>query len=292
MKHRDGSPQFVEEYQSYNECPYQEGWRKHLSETYARVQREISPQIMYIDEIGATDGRWTCWANDHGHNAHEIPYPGEVALLRDIRQAVGPEIVLYTEYPPAEVSRQYLDGSITYQALWSADQESLAPHFIDLPRFAFPDFKQLHIIYYVGTRAGNWWLLKYPFFNGEVYRNGEPNLPGMDAPSLAFLKRAIEVQCAHREAFASHDVQPLVATEVAGVFANRFSTQGETLWTLYNANGRSVRTPVLRVRDVAGAAYEDAWNGHQLTPEIEGDRAAMAVELGPKGIGCVTQTLP
>jgi len=59
-------------------------------------------------------------------------------MLKRIREAVGPEVALYTEYPPAEVSRQYLDGSITYQALWSADQEPLAPHFIDLPRFAFP----------------------------------------------------------------------------------------------------------------------------------------------------------
>ena len=61
------------------------------------------------------------------------------------------------------------------------------------------------------------------------------------------------------------------------------------MWTLYNANGRSVRTPVLRVKHVAGADYEDGWNGHQLTPKIEGDLAALAVELGPKGIGCVTQ---
>ncbi|MHB8997486.1 MAG: DUF6259 domain-containing protein [Armatimonadota bacterium] len=292
MKRRDGSPQFVPDYQSYNQCPYMDGWRKYLGETYARVQRELHPKIMYIDEIGSTDGRWTCWAKDHGHNGHEIPYAGEVALLKEIRQAVGPDVVLYTEYPPAEVSRQYIDGSITYQALWSADQEPLAPHFIDLPRFAFPEFKQLHIIHYVGTRAGNWWLLKFPFFNGEVYRNGEPNLPGMDAPSIAFLKRAVEVQVAHREAFASHNVQPLVTTEVAGVFANRFSAPRENVWTLYNANGRSVRTPVLRVKHATGATYEDAWSGRKLTPKVEGGYAALAVELGPKGIGCVTQKLP
>ena len=54
----------------------------------------------------------------------------------------------------------------------------------------------------------------------------------------------------------------------------------------------SVRSPVLWVKHVAGAVYEDAWNGLQLTPKIEGDRAALEVELGPKGIGCVTQMLP
>ena len=291
MKRPDGSPQYVEQYEAYNECPYQEGWQRHLAEAYRRVQKELAPKIMYIDEYGATDGRWKCQARDHGHNGYEIPYAGEVAMLKRIREAVGSEVVLYTEYPPAEVSRQYLDGSITYQALWSADQEPLAPHFIDLPRFAFPDFKQLHIIYYVPNRAGNWWLLKFPFFNGEVYRIGEPNLPGMDQPALAFLRRAVQLQCAHREAFASHDLEPLVPTETSGVFANRFSAAKEHVWTLYNANGRGVRAPVLRVKHVNGATYDDAWNGQTFTPILTDGYALVALELAPKGVGCLVQRL-
>ena len=292
MKRPDGSPQYVPVYDAYNECPYEKGWQDYLSSAYRRVQKDLRPKIMYIDEYGATDGRWACSAKDHGHNAHEIPYAGEVAMLRRIRAAVGPEVALYTEYPPAEVSRQYLDGSITYQALWSAGEESLAPHFIDLPRFAFPDFKQFHIIYYVTTRAGNWWLLKFPFFNGEVYRVGVPGLPYMDEPSLEFLRRAIRLQCAHREAFAAHDVEPLVATERSGVFANLFRAKKENLWTLYNANGRSSDQVALRVRHIAGATYEDAWNAKPLRPVVEDGWARIAVPLEPKGIGCVVQRSP
>ncbi|MCX6910783.1 MAG: DUF6259 domain-containing protein [Verrucomicrobia bacterium] len=292
MKRPDGSPQHVPAYDAFNECPYQKGWQDYLSAAYRRVQGELRPKVMYVDEFGATDGRWICYAKDHGHNSYEIPYAGEVAMLRRIREAVSPDVALYTEYPPAEVSRQILDGSITYQALWSADEEALAPHFIDLPRFAFPDFKQLHIIHYVVPRAGNWWLFKFPFFNGEVYRVGVPGLPYMDAPSLAFLKRAIEVQCAHRAAFASHDVVPLVPTEVSGVFANLFRAPKENVWTLYNANGRSVGKPVLRVKHVRGATYEDAWSGKPLTPAIRDGFASLALELEPKGIGCVAQRLP
>ncbi|MBI5684930.1 MAG: hypothetical protein HZC54_07605 [Verrucomicrobia bacterium] len=292
MKRPDGSPQHVPVYDAFNECPYQKGWQNYLSAAYRRVQDELRPKIMYVDEFGSTDGRWICFAKDHGHNGYEIPYAGEVAMLRRIREAVGRDVALYTEYPPAEVSRQILDGSITYQALWSADEESLVPHFIDLPRFAFPDFKQFHIIHYVTTRAGNWWLFKFPFFNGEVYRVGVPGLPYMDAPSLAFLKRAIEVQCAHREAFASRDVVPFVPTEVSGVFANLFRAPKENVWTLYNANGRSVSKPVLRVKHVRGAKYEDAWNGKPLMPEMRDGFALLAPELEPKGIGCVVQRLP
>lgn len=292
MKHADGSPQYVEQYRAFNECPYAQGWQDHLSRAYRRVRDDLGPKILYIDEYGSTDGRWICRAKDHGHNGYEIPYAGEVAMLKRIREAVGPDVALYTEYPPAEVSRQYLDGSITYQAVWSADQEPLAPHFIDLPRFAFPDFKQFHIIYYVTTRAGNWWLFKFPFFNGEVYRIGVPGLPGMDEPSRAFLRRAVGIQCDHRQAFASRNVRALVPTEVAGVFANQFATAQEIVWTLYNANGRSVGKPVLRVPHVEGARYHDDWNDRPLTPEIRDGQAIISLELGPKSVGCLVQRLP
>lgn len=292
MKRPDQSPQYIKEYDAYNECLSFSGWQDHVVQTCARVRRETGARVLYIDEIGATDGRWICHATDHGHNAPEIPYAGEVALLRRIRGAVGADVALYSEYAPAEVSRQYLDGSISYQALWSTDMEPLAPHFIDLPRFAFPDFKQFHIVHYVGTRAGNWWLHKFPFFNGEVFRIGEPNLPGMDAASLAFLKQAVQVQCDHRAAFASRQVTPLVPTLQAGVFANLFSAPAEQVWTLYNANGRGVRGALLRVPHAAGAAYADAWNGQALQPVIREGEAEIAIDLGPKAVGCVVQKQP
>ena len=133
--------------------------------------------------------------------------------------------------------------------------------------------------------------VQVPVFNGEVYRVGALGLPYMDEPSLAFLKRAIEVQCAHRDAFASHDVTPLVPTEISGVFANLFRAPKENVWTLYNANGRNVCQPALRVKHVRGATYENAWNGQPLSPEIQDGFALVGPELEPKGIGCVVQRL-
>ena len=78
-------------------------------------------------------------------------------------------------------------------------------------------------------------------------------------------------------------------TEVAGVFANRFSTPTETVWTFYNANGRSVHDAVLKIPHVINAKYEDAWAGTILEPEVRGEEAYITVPLGPKGIGCVIQ---
>jgi hypothetical protein len=292
MKTADQKPEFIPEYDGYNECPDLPGWQDYLTSVYARVHRDFNTRGLYIDEYGCTDGRWLCQAKDHGHNGYEIPYAGEVAMLRKIRAAVGPDVALYTEYEGAEVERTIVDGCYGYQALWSVDQEPLSPSFIDLPRFAFPAFKKFQIIYYVATRAGNWWLLKYPFFNGESYCIGEPNLQSMDAASLAFQRRAVEVACAHRDAFSSHDVTPLVRTEQAGVFANSFATAHETVWTLYNANGRSVHGTLLTVKHVPGAKYEDAWEGRALQPSVSGGLAHLSLDLGPKAIGCIVQVRP
>ncbi len=292
MTRRDGKPWYVPVYDAYNICPGQPGWQDYLSATYGRIATETGVKVLYIDEYGATDGRWTCYAKDHGHSGVEIPYAGEVAMLKRIRQAVGPDVALYTEYPPAEASRRYLDGSLTYQAIWSVDDEALAPHFIDLPRFAFPDFKQFHLIHYVAVRDGNDWPLKFPFFNGETYRLGEPNLPSYDEAAMALQRRAVQVLCEHREAFSSREVEPLVPTEQPGVFANRFAGGAETVWTLYNANGRTVRGVLLRVRHAAGAGYQDAWSGAKLTPQVTDGLAALAMELGPKQVGCVVQRRP
>jgi hypothetical protein len=109
---------------------------------------------------------------------------------------------------------------------------------------------------------------------------------------LAFLRRAIGIQCAHRDAFASHDVCPLVRTEGPGIFANRFAVPGEIVWTFYNANGRSVQQPVLRVPHVPKAVYRDAWNDRAISPRVDGPEAIVALELEPKGIGCLVQRLP
>ena len=66
----------------------------------------------------------------------------------------------------------------------------------------------------------------------------------------------------------------------------------ETVWTLYNANGRSVHGGLLTVKHVPGATYEDAWSGKPLQPSITGGQAHLALDLGPKAVGCIVQKHP
>jgi len=290
MLRADGQPAWIKEYNGYNECPYLPPWRQHLAQAYRRVLQDVGPKAMYIDELGATDGRWSCYGGDrHGHPGEVIPYRGELELMQAIRQAAGPEVPLYIEYPPSEAARHVLDGAFSYYAIWGQDQAEAAPHFVNLSRFVFPEFKTFHILSYATPRAGNWYHFKVPFFNGEGYDVGEPGLAAMDPDCLAFLRRVLDIQTRHREAFAGRDVEPLAPTLQAGVFANRFSAPSETVWTLFNTTGRTVRGEILAAPHRPGAAYRDLWSNSPLQPRLDQGRAMLALELPPQSVGCVAQ---
>ena len=108
----------------------------------------------------------------------------------------------------------------------------------------------------------------------------------------AFLRNALRILHEHREAFRTLSPRPLVPTEDPLVYANEFPGKAETVWTLFNADYRTHRGPVLAVKHVDGATYRDLWGGVELTPALRGGDAVLSVELGPRGIGCVMRKLP
>jgi len=289
----DGRPQAVPGTDVYTECLYPTPWQRHLASAVRRVRDEVGARAAYIDELGATDGRWSCHGGAaHGHPGEVIPYRGELALVGAIRAAAGPELPLYIEYPPAEPMRQLLDGAFSYYAIWGQDQAEAAPHMADLSRFVFPEFKAFHILSYAVPRAGNWYHFKVPFFNGEGYWLGDAGFAATDPECLAFLRKALAIQAGHRGAFAGRDVEPLVPTLHPGVFANRFSTPAETVWTLHNTTGRTVRGPVLDVAHVPGSSYHDLWDDRPIAPRLDGGRARLDATLTPQALGCIVQRSP
>ena len=135
---------------------------------------------------------------------------------------------------------------------------------------------------------GNWYLLKYPFFNGDGYYLKSTCLL-TDDHSRAFYRNAFRVQHTHADAFTSTDVEPLVGTEVPHLFANRFSTPEKTVWTLLNANYRTLRGKLMRVAHRPGATYADAWTGRPVAVETHGGTAELSFQIGPRSVGCIVQ---
>ena len=230
-------------YQARAMCPYVKEWRDYLTAAFRRVADEVKPDGMYMDEFGGCLTSHTCYSTGHGHPAPMGMCPGEWLLSRQIGQALPAKIATYCEYVPADVAHQYLDGAFGHVAFYNSRDGYawLAPHFVDLQRFAFPDFKVFETIYCTPMRNGNWTLLKYPFFNGHGYYLALFDPVNCDQHYCEFLTRVFRVQHAHGDAFTSSSVEPLVPTEQSGVYANRFSTPKKNVWTLFNANYRTAR---------------------------------------------------
>jgi hypothetical protein len=289
----EGKKLFHPEYDAHSMCPYVSAWRDYLCGAYRRVAGEVHPSGMYLDEFGRSMTSRICYSPNHGHPVPMGMCAGEWMLSRQMREAVPAEIATYCEFVPADVACQYLDGAYGHVALNNHREgyATLAPHFVNLHRFAMPDFKTFELIYYVPLRNGNWFLLKYPFFNGDGYYLTDQELRGYDEHCRAFLARAFKIQHAETDALTSPNVEPLVATEAPGLYANRFSTSAKTVWTLLNANYQTLRGGLLRVASRRGAEYWDAWNERPVRARVEGEQTVLELEIGPRAVGCVVERL-
>lgn len=290
----DGKKLYHASYDAHSMCPYVPAWRDYLASVYRRVAGEVQPSGMYLDEYGRCFPERACSSSEHGHATPQGMCPGEWLLSRQVRAAVPPEIAFYCEFVPADVATQYLDGAYGHVSLNNHTEgyERLAPHFVNLHRFAIPDFKTFELIYYTPLRNGNWFLLKHPFFNGDGYYLTDAKMDGWDDAVSRFMTRVFAVQHRYADAFTSSDVQPLVATAQRGLYANCFRTPSRTVWTLYNANYRSVRGTLLSAPHVAGARYIDAWNGQPLQTRPNGPQIDFIGQIGPRSVGCLVQEMP
>lgn len=275
----------------YFMCPGAKGWQQYLTETYRRVWQETGARGYYIDEFGFGDGR-DCFATEHGHPAEWHLLRAEGILTRRIRQALPPNTVLYTENFPPDVHTPLQDGSFDYTVnYYQTVSRAWTPLPLRLSRFAFPDFKVFQIIVCDYPTGSNEEAVRQVFFQGDGYwLQGDPQT-WFTPETLATLRKCIRILREHADAFASDRCKPLVPTLQGGAFANQFTSHGgrKTVWTLYNANWRSVRGVVMAVPHVPGAKYLDVWNGKPLQPPIRQGRAWIPLYLSPRGVGCVVQ---
>ncbi len=272
---------------SYNMCPAVKEWQEYLSETYARVWRETGVNGFYVDQMGFADPGHFCYNPNHGHPVPESPLRGQRDLVRKVREAVPPEVAVYTEESPTDVNSQYQDGSFTYAI--SSVSDELSPAHLNLYRFAFPDFKTFEIITCDRPLGSDYQSVKRIFFNGEgIWIEGIAD-DWFTPETRSFIARTHSILKKHVKAFTSLDPTPLIPTLVEDIYANEFPAEDERVWTVYNARYSTVRGELLAVPHKDGASYYDAWNEQELNPRIHQGQAYLNMEMGPKDVGCVVQ---
>lgn len=289
IRQRDGSPLLWHgaptEHMMCSACKV---WRDHLAETYHRVAGELQPNGMYIDQYGFGNTWKICHSREHSHPVPWGPISGERATTEAIRAAIPDQIANLTEETPNDVNSVHQDGALGY-SVWGGDPD-LMPHRVDLFRFVFPDFKVFQLTQYDPFTEGDWDLLKFPFFNGEGYWLGGGTEQTYDEEAHQFLRKAFAILNDNEDAFCSEDVEPLVPTLRPTIYANRFSGESKTIWTLFNAEYRTFRGDCLSVRHDPGTRYVNAFTGEAIEPAVEGDIATLRIELGARRVGCIIAT--
>jgi hypothetical protein len=278
---------------SYHICPRVPEWQEYLSDTYQRVRQQTGADGFYIDEYGFSGPTYWCYNANHGHSVPVTPVLGERDMLRQVRQKLGPDAVIYTEESPTDVNSQYQDGSFTYNI--SSVSDDWSPSHVNLYRFAFPSFKTIEIICCDQPLGTNVEAVKRCLFNGEaIWIEGIRDkwfAPEVRA-QIALNRRVMRD---NRECFAGDQVQPLVPTLLSGLYANQFGQRkdviGKTCWTVYNTNFRTVNAEVIAVDHAEGAQYLNEMNGQPLQPRIAGGKAYLTIEIAPRDVVVISRGL-
>jgi len=285
---RDGKGRYWPKSTEMFVCPYVAAWHEVQASTYAARVRELDVDGMYLDQFGFANRHKDCWSAEHGHEVPSYAVTSErdcTRIVRDRIDGVKQGVALYTEESPVDVTSQYQDGSFTYAMRSSHGAQTLVP--LNVFRFALPDFKTIEILY-CDKPTGSWATgVKWVFFNGEAIWLEGPAGQWFEPETRAAIRRCWSILHKHRDAFTTLRPVPLVTTEIGGVYANAFTADNKTVYTLYNSRHRTVRGEVLRVANRRAGKWYDEW--HQCWPAVrrDGQHDVVRLEIGPHDVGCV-----
>jgi len=258
----------------WNLCPEVPQWRAFDAAQYAEILRRVPLKAMYVDSAGSRYSE-LCFNPAHHHRTPGIWPQGCGKLFSEIRQAtmaVDPECAIHSEEPGCDYMAMHEDGSWSH-SLWTAvsGEDAFNPEGRNYFRFAFPQFK----MYEIPTYQHSYSKVKLAFFNGEGVWASRP----VEAKLIALYKAYMPVMRKYADVFTAEGARMGPATGYKRVFANTFSDGKTTLYTLYNANDRTVWL------DMALPAQERLTDA--VTGEAVGEGALEAFRLHPREVRLV-----
>jgi hypothetical protein len=82
---------------------------------------------------------------------------------------------------------------------------------------------------------------------------------------------------------------PLVPTLDPELYCNFFPSEDKHVWTFFNSGFEHIRSEALEVEHIDGSTYYDLWNERPITPRIEGNKAFINLNIGPRDVGCIVR---
>jgi hypothetical protein len=275
-------------------CPESEVWLDYMAKNTNTILRDLNVDAVYFDVFPFY--RAACYAPDHGHKIPSDPNQGTLKLLEKVKAIYPPKVAFWTEYLPADVNSQYIDGTLSYSATttslilsprWDETEEipSLMKPEVDISRYTMPQLKQFCLPQGYGT---GWNVMKQMLFNGKGLFGGSWRQWDSDVSKL--LGEQIRLLRQYNDCFTSDRPEHLVTTLRGDVYANKFPGKNRTLWTVMNGSGITIRGNVIAVAHQKNAVYKNAANGKSLKFVVRGNTAFINMKLDPQSVSCVLQT--
>lgn len=271
-------------------CPEYPPWREHLNSLAARLLKQTNARAFYLDEYGYGGPDRVCYAENHEHAVPGYAMPGEMKVLArisDTLHKINPQYVILSEASPNDVNMQYQDGSLS--SAISEYRESGNMARIDLYRYFFPEYKSFQIIALHDVIGDGYAPYKLVWFNGSgLMLSGDPTEDYSEG-SCNFLRFMNASYRTNREYFSSNRVELDLPYGAPGVFVNEFTGKSGRLYTLFNANYRTVRKGTLRLPVSVTTGYiriRDLF-GKTLPVRQRNNVLEIDCQISPRGVGGV-----
>jgi hypothetical protein len=269
-----------------------ERWIEYFIDDIVKMQRDTGCKMVYMDvfpyfsHLHCKEGSTTLSAS--------------LKVAKAAREALPPDVALWSEYACTDVASQYADASLGYYFLDLNEtfarpynrSDRAADLFMEMPlglqRYTLTRYKLITLTVYIeaGSKPSQ---IDAIFVNGEADQEDTYRLHHSRLREK--LNRGYVLKQEYSDCFRSDNPTPRVQTQVEGLFANHFPGDGRNLWTVYNGRPHTYSGAVIAVPHQPGATYRDAWNGRDLQPTIENGIATITLTLHPQQPGCVVQEL-
>lgn len=265
-------------------------WTEFFIADLVKMQKDTGCKLVYIDVFPYFS---------HISGDEISPLQASLTAVKQIREELPADVVLWTEYPFTDVASQYADGSLNYYFMDVSEvfarrynvpdsrPELLAEMPFSVQRFVTPTYRTIGLPGYieVGTKPSQ---IDAVFFNGEAIQEDTYRLH--HSRMRERLNRSYRIKKAYTECFNSPDAMPRVPTEARGLIANSFPGSDRNVWTIFNSRPNTYTGPVLQIPHIEGATYRDVWNERDLVPEIVDGVAHVSLSVDPLGLACVVQS--
>lgn len=245
---KDGKPLWWSGEMECFVCPGIKAWQNELAGMIAAVARKAGADAVYVDEYGYSIPGKACWSPNHGHPVPSNPIREERAMLQVIRERLAvesPQTAVYIEFAPADAMMNVTEASFDIALSYQGRGEH--PTKMPLYRYAFPGLASFQMVSHgirpVPFEADD---LNCAIFHGMgVWLKGRAD-SWFTSEFRELAARAHGMFAQHGDIFRSADCEPLIPTLQPALFANRFSSGGKTIYTLYNASRSTIRGPLLQ----------------------------------------------